>query len=201
VIVNAQEFRDDDTAYVNWCTKHEGGYVINIQRTLHPSDARLHRADCRSISGTNARRGPWTSAYIKVCADEVADLDAWAVAHNFGAIRRCSMCHPARVTFPRATSSSPASALSSPPAVAAPAVRGPSPGRPIVEAWAKGYIQFDRRPSWQEDLRTELRGRVRQLHASPDQVLHATFFGTKPERADIENLTLYNIDGCGPEML
>ena len=120
LIVNVQEFRDDDAAYVNWRTEHEGGYVINIQRTLHPSDARLHRADCRSIAGTNARPGPWTSAYIKVCADEVADLDAWAVAHNLSAIRGCSMCHPARGTFPPVKLSSPGSALSTPPVVTCP---------------------------------------------------------------------------------
>ena len=100
MIVNVQEFRDDDSGYVNWSTEHDRGYVINIQRTLHPGEARLHRADCRSISGTNPRLGPWTGAYIKVCADEVANLDAWALAHNLGAIRRCSICHPAGETFP-----------------------------------------------------------------------------------------------------
>jgi hypothetical protein len=46
-------------------------------------------------------------------------------------------------------------------------------------------------------LRSELRARVRQLQAGQDQVLHATFFGPRPHRADIENLTLYNIDDTG----
>ena len=197
MIVNVQEFRDDDSGYVNWSTEHDRGYVINIQRTLHPGEARLHRADCRSISGTNPRLGPWTGAYIKVCADEVANLDAWALAHNLGAIRRCSICHPAGETFPPRQSTSSESAVSAPAAVAAPIVRGPSLSRPVVEAWGTGYIQFDCRPSWQKELRAELRARVQHLHAGPDQVLHATFFGPKPERADIENLTLYNIDDTG----
>jgi hypothetical protein len=49
----------------------------------------------------------------------------------------------------------------------------------------------------QEQLRAEIRARLRQLSAAPDQVLHATFFGAKHPAADVENLALYYIDDTG----
>src|SRR4051812_41297280 len=36
-----EEFRNDDRAYLDWVGSSDG-YVINIQQTLNPSDARLH---------------------------------------------------------------------------------------------------------------------------------------------------------------
>ena len=36
MIVNVQEFRDDDAAHVNWRTEHEGGYVrVQIDQPGH----------------------------------------------------------------------------------------------------------------------------------------------------------------------
>lgn len=71
---------------------------------------------------------------------------------------------------------------------------GPTADRPVVEAWAEGYIRFEHRPDLQQHLRSEIRNRCGQLDPSPDQVLHATYFGTKVPNADVENLVLYNID-------
>ena len=67
----------------------------------------------------------------------------------------------------------------------------------MVEAWAEEYIRFERRPVEQEQLRAEIRTRLGQLAAAPDQVLHTTFFGAKHPAADVENLALYNIDDTG----
>ncbi|MCV7421375.1 hypothetical protein H7K45_12555 [Mycobacterium yunnanensis] len=71
---------------------------------------------------------------------------------------------------------------------------GPTAGNAVVEAWADDYIRFERRPQWQELLRSELRSRCRQLEPSQAQVLHATFSGAKLANADVENLAIYNID-------
>lgn len=40
---------DDDDGYRGWLKRNPRGYVINIQRSLNPSDARLHDADCRDL--------------------------------------------------------------------------------------------------------------------------------------------------------
>jgi hypothetical protein len=64
---------------------------------------------------------------------------------------------------------------------------------PLVEVWADAYIRHDRRPDWQERLRTDIRSLCDQFKPSIGQVLHATFVGDKPLQADIENLTLYDI--------
>ena len=72
-------------------------------------------------------------------------------------------------------------------------IHGPSDSA-VVQAWADDYIRFERRPPWQEQLRNEIRNGSSQLEPSAAQVLHATFFGAKHPKADVENLVLYNID-------
>ena len=67
-------------------------------------------------------------------------------------------------------------------------------GSAVVQAWADDYIRFENLPIWQKHLRDEIRGRCRQLTPSEGQVLHATFFGAKHPKADVENVLLYNID-------
>jgi len=88
------EFRDDDDGYRGWVAANPGGWVTNIQRRLNPSDARVHSADCRTITGTPPRGATWTGPYIKVCAVELSDLDAWAIKHVGSTIIRCGTCQP-----------------------------------------------------------------------------------------------------------
>lgn len=67
------------------------------------------------------------------------------------------------------------------------------PGSSVVTAWADDYIHFENEPEWQKLLRKTITARCAQLDPSPDEVVHATFYGDKPRRADIENLVLYNL--------
>lgn len=89
-----REFRDDDEGYLAWIAEHPDGYVINILRGLNPTTARVHRARCRTVTGTPPRGGPWTGPYIKVCAGQVDELDRWAVQHAGQVITRCGVCQP-----------------------------------------------------------------------------------------------------------
>lgn len=73
-------------------------------------------------------------------------------------------------------------------------IDGPTNDVALVQAWVDDYIRFERRPSWQVDLRNEIRSRCRQLKPSDRQVMHATFAGDKRPNADVENLVLYCID-------
>jgi len=191
--MSAREFRDDDSGYLGWLAVHPDGYVINIGRGRSAAEARLHHAGCRTISGQNPRGGPWTGQYVKVCTEHLAELEQWAIDQVGEPIRRCGICHPGR------HGAAPMSPARTEPA-AGPApkgrcdVHGPAPGGAVVEAWADDYIRFERRPAWQERLRTEIRSRCTQLRPADEQLLHATFFGTKLPNADVENLVLYNID-------
>jgi hypothetical protein len=92
--VSVDQFRDNDRGYLAWTAAHTGGYVINIQRSLNPSDARLHRADCYTINGQPARGKTWTGPYIKICSASAGDLQDWARAHLSSAIPRCGACNP-----------------------------------------------------------------------------------------------------------
>lgn len=48
-------FRDDNPGYAAWLVENAQGYVLNIQRSLNPSDAHVHAADCQTINGTPTR--------------------------------------------------------------------------------------------------------------------------------------------------
>jgi hypothetical protein len=202
--VGIHEFRDDDRGYLSWVGANRDGFVINMRRNFNPIDARTHHASCRTITGENARGGPWTGLYIKLCSVDVGELDEWAIEHAGEPITRCRVCHPGwqlsdRGTVPSTSQSKTAAAR--PRAESVPErpaeLRGPSVDLLSVAAWADDYIRFERRTVWQEELRRELRARLRRLDATAGQVLHATFFGRKHHAADVENLVLYNIDDTG----
>lgn len=74
--MNTQRFVDDEKGYLKWIADHPDGYVLNIQRGLNPSDARLHRANCWTISSPTG--GPWTGSYIKICSTMLGALEDWA---------------------------------------------------------------------------------------------------------------------------
>lgn len=88
------EFRDDDQGYLSWLDNHPNGYVINIHHGHRPSTARLHHADCRTISGQNPRNGAWTRPYVKICAEQLVDLTQWAIDNVRNTIPPCGTCQP-----------------------------------------------------------------------------------------------------------
>jgi hypothetical protein len=99
--VSVELFRDDDQGYAAWLAANTRGYVLNIQRSLNSSDARVHEAGCRAITGTPPRGRTWTGSYVKACSPSLPELDAWALARASSAIARCGTCRPlARATAP-----------------------------------------------------------------------------------------------------
>lgn len=192
-LMSVSEYRDDNDGYLNWLSAHPDGFVINILRTFSRNQARLHHAACWTIGPGNIDRNVLTSQYVKICADRLEDLDQWATRHVGQHIVRCGTCRPRGLS-----------------AEAEPAARGPLPvaasalavsncidgpgSDAVVGAWADDYIRFENLPVWQKNLRNEIRERCRQLVPAADQVLHATFFGAKHIRADVENVLLYYID-------
>lgn len=192
----AIEFRDDDESYVNWLAANPDGYVANILRSHSASSARLHRSTCRTISGQNPHGGPWTAAkYVKFCAKQLSELDEWAVRQLGQPIPVCKICCPRRDDgVPASTRPTEQVRLPRQLSDGRYEIHGPTATSAAVEAWADDYIRFERRPAWQEQLRDEIRSNCQQFEPSDEQVLHATFFGDKRHNADVENLTLYNID-------
>ncbi|MGB0971996.1 MAG: hypothetical protein ACPGVG_13695, partial [Mycobacterium sp.] len=191
----ARGFGDNDTKYLEWLADHSDGYVINILRTLKPAGAKAHRSTCWTVSGQPRHGGTWTEGnYVKVCADHLADLDAWARDKVGQSIPPCGTCRPESTAVPtrsgkRATTV-PRAAVSQ----GRSDFRAPGLDIAAIHAWADDYIRFEHLAPWQQHLRNEIRNACGQLEPSPDQVMHATFFGDKHARADVENLVLYNID-------
>lgn len=83
-------FDDDEGKYQRWLDGHRHGYVMNILRGLNPREAKMHCADCDSISDPTT---PYvTRDYVKVCADRRADLDEWAMREVGSKIPLCQNC-------------------------------------------------------------------------------------------------------------
>jgi hypothetical protein len=92
--VSVDLFRDDDQGCAAWLAANVQGHVLNIQRSLNPSDARVHEADCRTITGTPTHGRTWTGPYIKACSLSLQELDLRALTNARSAITRCGTCQP-----------------------------------------------------------------------------------------------------------
>jgi hypothetical protein len=73
--MSVELFRDSDQDCAAWLAANAQGYVLNIQRSLNPSDARMHSAACRTIAGT-PRGNTRTRDYVKACSASLVDISA-----------------------------------------------------------------------------------------------------------------------------
>jgi hypothetical protein len=64
-----RHFVDDDAGYLAWLAGHPADFVINTGRSPSAAYLMLHRASCRTISGTPARGSTFTGDYTKICGD------------------------------------------------------------------------------------------------------------------------------------
>lgn len=188
------EFRDDDAGYLQWLAAHADGYVVNIVRSYGRSTARLHRASCWTINGQPSNGVALTGQYVKVCALQLAELDQWAIDQVGHPIARCGACHPSSPAGQGNSAAETEQAVATKVLEGRHDISGPTADSAVVEAWADDYIRFENLPVWQQNLRDEIRSRCRQLVPVKEEVLHATFFGAKHPKADVENVLLYYID-------
>lgn len=195
-----EEFQDRDDAYLKWVEGSPTGYVINVHRGRR-GEAKLHSAACNWIRS----RPPFTTSYIKVCSTALYDLAQWAVDHPHAVLSHCGTCQPpppvaSSHVAPRVKSTPPAPAASREKASYDWEIDGPHNGQQRVRLWADRYIPFQDLTDDQRAAREALRGGLLQLVAGSDEILCASYAGTRPSRMDIENLVLYNIDatagGC-----
>jgi hypothetical protein len=85
-----QRFVDDDRGYLDWLDHHPDGFVINTGRTPSAAYLILHRAGCRTITGTPARGTTFTGDYAKV-GGERNELEEFA-RHLGGHAQPCGLC-------------------------------------------------------------------------------------------------------------
>lgn len=193
-------FQDDDHGFATWVTENPRGYIVNIQRSLHASDARMHTASCghiaQAISASESGQRRSTATYIKVCSRSVDQLDEWSAQRVGAQIRRCPSCWDASQKTREPT-------VRPEGATAAPAPDLPAgryrirvlPDEIILDA--PRYLPFERLDNEQLNAREELRTALAGLTAGPGEILHAWYSGPRPPNSDVENLVLYNVDSGG----
>jgi hypothetical protein len=89
-----EKFVDDDDGYTLWVRSNRDGVVVNCEKSLNPNSLMLHRADCRTITGTPTFGKTWTGDYIKVCSTDRRELHRWAREEVGGRLRPCGICDP-----------------------------------------------------------------------------------------------------------
>ena len=87
-------FLDDDHGFLRWRDTHPHGFIVNHEREPKPGYLKLHRATCRTISGTQPASGDnWTTALGKTCDEDVDELRRWADGVG-GELDACRVCRP-----------------------------------------------------------------------------------------------------------
>jgi 5-methylcytosine-specific restriction protein A len=96
--MGATVFHNREQAYLKWLSQHLNGYVLNAHSTPSKKYLILHLAKCRKISTPPPESHPACftgNGYIKVCADNLAELDDWIVAQGFDDFTKsCKLCRP-----------------------------------------------------------------------------------------------------------
>lgn len=195
--MNVHHFVDDDQSYLAWVASNPEGYVINIQRSLNPTTARLHTAGCRTIQNST-RGGPWTGPYVKICAVSLVDLETWALQQVGAEIRSCGVCHPKRIsTVPLKVVQETRQPLQK--------KRSPGPGSKSsdfdlnldaglrrLDVWSERRLQYNEKPETKV-LKAAIGDAISSLQAKPGEILSAVFTSSKSDLVDAENVLLYNV--------
>ncbi len=84
-------FIEDDESYLDWIDQHPDGYVVNANRRPVPGYLILHRSTCPHIS-TEARANWTTKQYIKLCSENLEQLQSWSKLEIGGELKPCSVC-------------------------------------------------------------------------------------------------------------
>jgi hypothetical protein len=88
-----QHFVNDESGYLAWISRHPLGFVLNTTKNPKQRYLILHAASCRSIS-TTKRSNYTTRQYVKHCAEERHELEAWARDATGGTVTDCALCKP-----------------------------------------------------------------------------------------------------------
>jgi hypothetical protein len=175
----------------------------------NPSDRNLHHAACDDIEkmriGTKKYFFPTFAAAESFIAGRQAEWGGgtWTNCQNCSP-RAARPPDPARLAallgeaeLGACSAHDGSAAVTDSPADDIIEASGPSSGFRAVEAWSDVYLPFEPKTFAAQELRRELRDRLRRLAAGRNEVLHAVFAGERPQRADVENLLLYNVDMDG----
>lgn len=84
-------FIDDDHGYRQWVEQHSNGFVVNSHRNPKLHYLILRCASCGLISSDKIHNYT-TTAYIKTCSEDRAELENWAKNEVGGPVWDCRLC-------------------------------------------------------------------------------------------------------------
>lgn len=90
-----KQFMEDDPGYLDWVKNNNGGYVVNYMGGPTPFHPVLHKAECRTITGTPSNGTRWTGTWLKACSQDLSELRGWLDGQGAADVRACRVCNPA----------------------------------------------------------------------------------------------------------
>jgi len=90
------EFKNDDSAYLEWIQKNPSGFVLNARRVPDQAYMVLHKSTCPHISISRSYGGFTEKGYIKICSRTSSGLHEWGKQHGCrdGVSKECLICKP-----------------------------------------------------------------------------------------------------------
>ncbi len=86
---------NDDEHYLRWIYENPNGFVVNALNPPSPKYLILHRSSCSDIS--SPKRSNWTTKdYLKICSNDVDELNEWASKGIGGKLAPCQRCKPVK---------------------------------------------------------------------------------------------------------
>jgi hypothetical protein len=87
-----QLFDKSETEYLAWVRSHPTGYVVNLDRVgIRAEYPMVHLASHKLVSSpafTNYTDGD----YIKVCSENLVELEQWSLAKSRRRLAHCKVC-------------------------------------------------------------------------------------------------------------
>lgn len=184
-------FEDDDVGYTEWLARHPDGWVVNARRSPSGAYLKLHRSACATISELQSGYSRWTTGeYIKVCGDDLSELERWARAELGCELQtgcHCVQYGPTRPARRAARSSSP------PETAAAVGPRRDEDG--FVSVDAPGVIPYETEDEALLAAREQIGRLLAGMSAQPEELLHGVIEGSLADATDLDNALLYNVGG------
>jgi hypothetical protein len=87
-----ERFQNDEAGYLRWLEANPHGYVVNVDEPNHIAQyPMVHRATHKVLSSPH-RTNYTTGRYIKICSDNLQELEGWSKQKYGRQLVRCAQC-------------------------------------------------------------------------------------------------------------
>lgn len=87
-----EQFDKREMEYLQWVQAHPEGYVVNLDRARVRAEYPIVHAASHKLVSSPSRTNYTDGDYIKVCSENLHDLEKWALSTARRPLARCGVC-------------------------------------------------------------------------------------------------------------